>query len=174
MVRHPDTPEATLKVLDFGLARMGAAPFISLEKLNGTGNSIGGGTPDYMCPEQIRREEVDHRGDLYSVGVVLFKLLTGRLPFPVGATIPEILLAHLEMQPLSFAEAGAGAHVPDGVEEVVQSCLLKDPSQRPQSAREVAHALNRPSVANSLKTFQRFQWCCPTSNPNAGTSIPKN
>jgi serine/threonine-protein kinase len=141
MVVSPDTPHETLKVMDFGLARVGAGPFIALEKLTGTGHSIGSGTPDYMCPEQIRREEVDHRGDLYSVGVVLFQLLTGRLPFDAGPSVVEILLAHVEQQPLTFAQAGLTDSVPAGLEDVVQSCLRKYPSERPQSARELAQRL---------------------------------
>ncbi len=138
MVMHPCTPQETLKVLDFGLARMGAAPYIALEKLTGSGDSIGGGTPDYLCPEQIRREEVDHRGDLYSVGVLLFQMLSGRLPFDAGTDVADILLAHLDKPPLTFAAAGVGPLVTPDIEEVVQACLMKYPRERPQCARDLA------------------------------------
>jgi serine/threonine-protein kinase len=138
MVADAGRPTENVKVMDFGLARMGDGPYIPLEKLTGKSNNIGGGTPDYICPEQIRGDEVDHRGDLYSMGVLLFKVLTGRLPFEQYTDTPDILNAHLTEQPPSFAEVGAGGWVPPTVEAVVQSCLSKYPIERPQSARELA------------------------------------
>ena len=136
-----------VKVMDFGLARLGTGFFVPLEKLTGTGNSIGGGTPDYMCPEQIRGEGVDQRGDLYSVGVLLFKMLTGRLPYPEHDEIADILLAHVQKNPLRFSEVGV-QDVPASIEAVAQRCLCKYPNERPQSARELAdqfgQALGQP------------------------------
>src|SRR5438094_9910611 len=122
MVMDADRPHEKIKVMDFGLARMGGGYYIPLEKLTGSGRSIGGGTPDYMCPEQIRGDEVDHRGDLYSVGVVLFHLLTGRLPFGDVSGVTDILLAHADKAPPTFGEAAAGGLVPPAVEAVSQSC----------------------------------------------------
>src|SRR5262249_49924874 len=95
------------------------------------------GTPGYMCPEQIRGDKMDHRGDLYSVGVILYELLTGTLPFQ-GQSTMDILLAHVTDQPASFADAGAGDWVPPSIEAVVQACLAKEPGQRPASARDLA------------------------------------
>jgi eukaryotic-like serine/threonine-protein kinase len=139
MIVGAGSPQESLKVMDFGLARLGGGPqpYIALEKLTGTGQSIGGGTPDYVCPEQIRGESVDLRGDLYSVGVLLFLLLTGHLPFEHAASVGEILLCHLDQQPPSFAAVGAGDKVNHAVEEVVQACLAKFPVERPQTAREL-------------------------------------
>jgi serine/threonine-protein kinase len=132
------TPEETLKVMDFGMARAcGSGPYFALEKLVGTGDNIGGGTPDYICPEQIRSEEVDHRGDIYSVGVLLFFMLTGRLPFENAASVQEILTSHVDRKPPTFAEVGCVETVPHGVEGVVLACLAKFPVERPQSAREL-------------------------------------
>jgi len=136
MVVDPGTSSEQLKVMDFGLAQLGAGPYIPLEKLTGSGNSIGGGTPDYMCPEQIRGDAVDHRADLYSVGVVLFKMLTGRLPFGEFSVTADILLAHAEQPPPPFSAMNDRA-LP-AVEAVVRSCLAKFPCERPQSARELA------------------------------------
>jgi serine/threonine-protein kinase len=138
MVVEPDTAAEKLVVMDFGLARMGGGPYIALEKLTGSGNSIGGGTPDYMCPEQVRGDEVDHRGDLYSVGVVLFKLLTGQLPFGNVSDTADILLCHAEQTPPSFADVGTDRSVKPAVEAVVRCCLAKYPHERPQTARELA------------------------------------
>jgi serine/threonine-protein kinase len=137
MIMDANSPGERLKVMDFGLARASGGPYFALEKLTGSGNSIGGGTPDYVCPEQIRNEEVDLRGDLYSVGVLLFKLLTGRLPFQDATTVEEILKAHVEKTPPTFAQVGAANVVAARVEEAVQVCLAKYPRERPQTAREL-------------------------------------
>src|SRR5438552_3452996 len=133
MVVDPDTPYEIVKVMDFGLAKpLVHDPDLPFPLTNG---DFAVGTPGYMCPEQARGEEMDHRGDLYSVGVILFELLTGQLPF-AGKSTMDILLAHATEEPPSFAALGAGPHVPPAIERVVQSCLTKDPNQRPKHARE--------------------------------------
>src|SRR5262249_15012496 len=79
-----DTPSESLKVLDFGLARQtrdsSQGLYLPLEKFVGSRAHKAVGTPDYVCPEQFRGDEADARGDLYSVGVMLFELLTRRRP----------------------------------------------------------------------------------------------
>jgi serine/threonine-protein kinase len=89
-----------------------------------------------MCPEQARGEEMDGRGDLYSVGIILYELLTGKLPFAGQATM-DVLLAHATEPPPSFDDVG-GPGVPPAIEAVVMKCLAKDPNQRPRHARELA------------------------------------
>jgi len=135
MVVEPDTPYEKIKVMDFGLAKL-IEP-ASLQKIVNTGTEFAVGTPGYMCPEQIRGEPLDHRADLYSVGVILYELLTGRLPFEASSTM-DMLLAHATEEPPPFAEIGAGDWVPPAIEAVVQACLAKDPAQRPPSARDLA------------------------------------
>src|SRR5262249_24610266 len=82
MVVNPDTPKEQLKVMDFGLALMANALYIPKERLANPADFFSAsGTPDYICPEQVRGDEMDARGDLYSVGVILYELLTGRVPF---------------------------------------------------------------------------------------------
>jgi serine/threonine-protein kinase len=93
------------------------------------------GTPGYICPEQVRGEAMDHRGDLYSVGVMIFELLAGRLPF-LGANSMDVLLAHATENPPTFAELGVTT-VPKRVEEVVRALLEKEPDDRPQTAKEL-------------------------------------
>src|SRR5215468_4097437 len=78
MVVDPDTPYEKIKVMDFGLAKL-AAP-TPLPKVSDTCTEFAVGTPGYISPEQVRGEEMDQRGDLYSVGVILYELLTGRIP----------------------------------------------------------------------------------------------
>jgi serine/threonine-protein kinase len=136
MIVEPDTPRERVKVMDFGLAKLieTEAP---LRKVTDTNVDFAVGTPGYICPEQVRGEEMDHRGDLYSVGIMMYELLTGRLPF-TGPTSMDILLAHATEPPPTFAELGLAGWCPRDVEHLVQECLAKDPEDRPQSARELA------------------------------------
>src|SRR5438094_8973788 len=79
MVVDPDTPYEKIKVLDFGLAKL--ADTTNSMQITEDNTEFAIGTPGYMCPEQARGEEMDHRGDLYSIGVIVYEMLTGRLPF---------------------------------------------------------------------------------------------
>jgi serine/threonine protein kinase len=135
MVVDPDTPYEIVKVMDFGLAKL-------VDTATHKGNLVTGaefavGTPGYMCPEQARGEEMDQRGDLYSVGVILYELVSGRLPFSGGCTM-DVLLAHATEQPPWFAEMGVSGWVPPAIEEVIRACLAKAPADRPSCARELA------------------------------------
>jgi serine/threonine protein kinase len=134
MVVDPDTPYEKIKVMDFGLATL--VDPVSLKKLTNTNAEFAVGTPGYICPEQVRGDNMDHRGDLYSVGVILFELLCGKLPF-TGASSMEVLLAHANSEPPSFADMGAAEWVSPSIEAVVRACLAKDPSERPASARDL-------------------------------------
>jgi serine/threonine-protein kinase len=144
MVVDPDTPHELIKVMDFGLAKL-LGPEV---KAVVTNHEFAVGTPGYMCPEQARGEEMDHRGDLYSVGVILFELLTGQLPF-AGRSTMDILLAHATEEPPSFAALGVSGLVPAGIERVVQRCLAKEPDQRPSHARELSE-----QYCEALGTYQ--------------------
>src|SRR5207253_2508584 len=113
MIVDAGSPNEKLKVLDFGLARSETSgPYFALGKLSGSGASIGGGTPDYVSPEQVRGDEIDHRSDLYSVGVMLFRMLTGRLPFEHVQGVEAILRAHTDLGPPTFAEVGVTSVCP--------------------------------------------------------------
>src|SRR6476659_5717734 len=103
MVVEPDTPRERIKVMDFGLAKLIESE--AVRKVTDTNVDFAVGTPGYICPEQVRGEEMDHRGDLYSVGVMMYELLTGRLPF-TGPNSMDILLAHATEYPPTFTELG--------------------------------------------------------------------
>jgi serine/threonine-protein kinase len=135
MIIDPDTPHERIKVMDFGLAKLVDTEV--LRKVTDTNVDFAVGTPGYICPEQVRGEEMDHRGDLYSVGVMMYELLTGRLPFN-GPSSMDILLAHATEYAASFAELGLAGWVPREVEALVFECLAKDPEERPQAARELS------------------------------------
>jgi serine/threonine-protein kinase len=90
-----------------------------------------------MCPEQVRGEDMDQRGDLYGVGVILYELLTGRTPF-AGRCSMDALMAHATEQPPSFEEIGCCGYVSPAIESVIMSCLAKNPADRPWNARELS------------------------------------
>jgi tRNA A-37 threonylcarbamoyl transferase component Bud32 len=136
MVVDADSPYEKIKVMDFGLAKLIDASRRPGPRSHVTNVDFAVGTPGYISPEQVRGDEMGPRSDLYSVGVILFELLTGRLPF-TGAETMDILLAHATQPPPSFAEIGASVWVPPAIEAVVQRCLAKDPADRPASAREL-------------------------------------
>jgi serine/threonine protein kinase len=144
MIVDADTPREKVKVMDFGLAR--DVDPSALKKITDANVDFAVGTPAYICPEQVRGEEMDHRGDLYSVGVLAYELLTGRLPFP-GPNPYDMMLAHATELPPTFETLGVTEWVPADVERVVMRCLAKDPADRPQSAQELATEYERAVAA---------------------------
>jgi serine/threonine-protein kinase len=117
---------------DFGIAKAAA----EAERLTQTGMSIG--TPEYMSPEQARGEEVDHRSDVYALGIVVYQMLTGKVPFQ--ATTPLAVLykqIHEPPPPLSSARLG----LPRALDRVLARALAKEPDQRYGSAGAFAEAL---------------------------------
>ena len=139
MVIDPDTPKERIKVMDFGLAKL--IDNTEARRVTDTSVDFAVGTPAYICPEQVRGEAMDHRGDLYSVGIMTYELLTGRVPFK-GNSGMDVLLAHATEDPPRFSEIGAAGWVPPGIEAALRKCLAKSPDDRQQSAREFAEELN--------------------------------
>jgi eukaryotic-like serine/threonine-protein kinase len=136
MVVDPDGDGESLRVMDLGLAALTDQPYIPLALLRG-GQATGlVGTRAYICPEQIRGDDMDERGDLYSIGVVLFEMLTGQLPFAANDQI-ALLEAHLESPPPHFRDLHIH-DVPPRVEDLVHRLLAKYPNERPQNGYELA------------------------------------
>ncbi|HEY6784195.1 MAG TPA: protein kinase [Gemmatimonadales bacterium] len=119
-------PEGVLKVMDFGVARLARG---ATARHTQAGLIVG--TPAYMSPEQLTGEEVDARSDLYSAGVVLFELLTGRLPLD-GATVMALFAKVLSEDAPRPSSLVAG--VPPGLDELVAQLLAKRPEDRIESA----------------------------------------
>jgi beta-lactam-binding protein with PASTA domain/predicted Ser/Thr protein kinase len=124
--------DGRLKVTDFGIARSGAS------QMTEVGSIIG--TAQYLSPEQARGSPVDQTSDLYSVGVVLYELLTGQVPF-TGDTPLEIAMKHLSEVPKPPSELRPG--VPHDLDLVVLRALAKDQSDRYQTAEEMDADLER-------------------------------
>ena len=101
---------------------------------------MGIGTAEYMSPEQARGEPVDHRADVYALGIVLFQALTGQVPFSSDNHITTAMMQVHEAPP---APRSLNPTIPQAMEAVILKALAKDPAKRFQSAAEFAHALSR-------------------------------
>jgi serine/threonine protein kinase len=169
MIQRPGTVDETLKVMDFGFAGFATRPFLQPKELTGKGSVQALGTPSYVSPEMIRGDTVDTRSDLYSVGVILFEMLTGRLPFPYPE-VPQVLAAHVRQQPPRFAQLGV-TEVPPEIEQVVQLALCKYPNERPQSARELADLYSQAIGWNIWELTKPSGWQdTPVTAPAPGDS----
>jgi beta-lactam-binding protein with PASTA domain/predicted Ser/Thr protein kinase len=129
--------DGRLKVTDFGIARSGAS------QMTEVGSIIG--TAQYLSPEQARGAPVDQRSDVYSVGIVLYEMLTGKVPF-TGDTPLEIAMKHLSEVPVPPSEVRS--EVPEDLDLIVVRALAKDPADRYQTAEEMDADLAR--VARGL------------------------
>jgi serine/threonine-protein kinase len=141
------TAEGGVKIMDFGIARV-----LGAEQKTVDGRLMG--TPAYMSPEQVLGEEVDGRADLYSVGVLLYRLLAGALPFKADSAL-AMLQRQIRDEPISLHLQRP--ELPEWCEQIVRRALMKSPADRFQSAEEFREALadaNGPlQPAEIAKTF---------------------
>jgi eukaryotic-like serine/threonine-protein kinase len=168
------TRDGHVKLLDFGIAKLveaaqGATPHGLMDE---TASPSGGptlsgivlGSAGYMSPEQTRGETVDARTDIFSLGAVLYELISGRRAFPTGRVESSYAILHAEPEPLP-------SKLPPQVAQVVQRCLEKDPTRRFQSARDLAFnlellrtptgtppALGTLGLAVQIQRWRRWLW----------------
>ncbi len=134
LVRHGDENDF-VKVLDFGLVKdLGD----NGEDLTQTGLFMG--SPKYMSPEQIRGEKVDGRADIYALGVILYEMLTGKVPFDRPNSV-NILMAHVHEAPPPIAQTNPAVSVSPAVEQLVMKAMAKQPADRFASMDEMLVAL---------------------------------
>lgn len=126
------TPDGVAKVMDFGIAKVQGG-----KTLTESGALVG--TVYYMSPEQVRGEKVDARSDIYSFGIILFELLTGRVPFKEDSDF-SIMIHHVQTPPPPPTQFLP--EIPTALEDIVLRCLAKDPAARFQSAQEIIAAMD--------------------------------
>ncbi len=125
------TESGTLKVMDFGIARV-----LGTARMTKQGNIVG--TIEYMSPEQVRGQETDARSDIYSLGILLYEMLTGRVPF---ASDSEYDLMKMQIEDAPAPPRVFAADIPQAIEQAIMRSLAKKPDARFQSAAEFRNML---------------------------------
>jgi serine/threonine-protein kinase len=124
-------------VMDFGLAKERKAGG-ELEKLTATGIILG--TPEFMSPEQLRGKPLDPRTDIYSLSLMMYEMLTGKLPFE-GRTQQEMMIARLRNDPIPLRQRRPGMEFPEGVEKVLNKAMARNADDRYATTLEFAAEL---------------------------------
>ena len=136
LARSRDGADA-VKVVDFGLAKAVGGEGGG-QKVTRTGLVVG--TPEFMSPEQLSGDQLDGRSDVYSLGLVLFNMLTGTLPFPADS-VQEAMIKRLTDEPAELIEVRPDLHFPPGLQQTLDTALARNPVNRYQSAAKFAHDL---------------------------------
>jgi eukaryotic-like serine/threonine-protein kinase len=163
-----------VKVLDFGLAKLTETNLPVMDsqaatlQRNSTDSGVVMGTPRYMSPEQIRGEKVDARTDIFSLGVMLYEMITGRAPF-TGATASDCLAAILKDDPPELTELNS--KVTPQLGRLAQRCLEKQPELRFHSAHDLGYALEALSASSGARLEAAA--AAPTVTKNVGASSVK-
>ncbi len=147
LTEHGDEKDF-VKVLDFGLVK--AVGDNKGEDLTQTGLFMG--SPKYMAPEQIRGDRVDARTDIYALGVIMYEMLTGKVPFDRPNSV-NILMAHVNEEVPPMRVTLPSIQISQALEETVLRCMSKDPDQRLSSMDEVLGALKRSAGGALTATF---------------------
>ena len=164
MVEHRRDQPDFVKVLDFGIAKILDSDMPGL-----TRNDVVCGTPQYMAPEQATGLQLDARCDLYAIGVILYQMATGHLPFD-GQNSMEVLTKHVNEPPVPPRQRQPDAPISEAMEALILRALEKDPALRPQTAEEFRLLLlevprHKPAVA-MLNPRDAL------ATPSHGTTLP--
>jgi serine/threonine protein kinase len=152
------------QLTDFGIAKA----LYETTQLTRTGTSIG--TPDYMAPEQIQGQVVDGRTDLYALGIVLYEMLCGQVPFR-GSTPVAVLYKQVNEMPPPLRSLGI--EVPAWLEGVLDKAVAKRPQDRFQRGREFAQALHQQSVRTAGGEAPGSRWVPPPREERRTATPPK-
>jgi serine/threonine protein kinase len=148
-----DEEKDFVKVVDFGVAKLMNTNTEGGQRLTQAGEVCG--SPVYMSPEQCMGQELDARSDIYSMGIVVYETLTGKLPI-LGKSMVETMSRHVSEVPPSFNAVRPDLYIPARLEQVVFKALAKDPNDRHQSMDEMRQelelAIPRPGSSQVLRT----------------------
>lgn len=152
--------DGRVQVMDFGLAKLRGASRLTKE-----GSTVG--TAGYMSPEQVQGQETDHRSDIFSLGVLLYEMLTGQPPFKgVHETAISYEIVNVDSPPMSSLRP----EIPPELDAIVLDCLEKDPKERTQAASQVALELKRYRRESSRQRASRITAARPVARPQEGTT----
>ncbi|ARV60321.1 serine/threonine protein kinase [Nostocales cyanobacterium HT-58-2] len=152
-----------VKVLDFGIAK--------LLQSNSNQTNYYLGTLVYSSPEQMEGKKLDHRADIYSLGVMMYEMLTGKIPLVASThSFGAWYKVHHQQQPRSFAEVAPDLQIPKKVENLVMSCLAKTPSSRPQNTEEIIKVL--ASLEQRYGTSKTLPLVLPSGNIDEDKTKP--
>jgi serine/threonine-protein kinase len=167
----------TVKVVDFGIAKAVGGDEAG-QKVTKTGLVVG--TPEFMSPEQLSGDKLDGRSDLYSLALVLYRMLSGKLPFE-ATTVQETMIKRLTDEPIALAEARPDLSFPAGLQPVIDTALARTPAERYQSvakfAADVAAVTGRPPARSVPTTDEKTQLIdaavgTPTTRISAKQRVP--
>lgn len=145
-ITHNSSLGELAKILDFGIADF-------FQYTNRSDEQQAMGTLAYSSAEQLQGKQLDPRADIYSLGVTMFEVLTGQLPIaPARDTVPEWIAAHSHQPPKRVADVAPHLKIPDALEALIQSCLAKDVSRRPQTIQDVHDELKKIGASVSAGT----------------------
>jgi serine/threonine-protein kinase len=151
-----------VKILDFGIAKVMRGDGSQAPQLTATGQTLG--TLEYMSPEQLMGKELDGRSDIYTVGVLVYEMITGRLPFPDAKGPAALITAQLREVPPAPSAVNPAGQIPPVVDQIIFKMLAKDKAQRYANVEEL-----RVAVADAL---QNAQWTGPAAQPSAPIVAP--
>jgi serine/threonine protein kinase/Flp pilus assembly protein TadD len=142
--------EGNARIMDFGIAHT-----TKTERITDPGIIIG--TPEYMSPEQVEAREIDQRSDIYSFGIILYEMLTGKVPFE-GETPISVAVKHLTASPLQPIELNRG--IPENINRAVMKCMEKDRTRRYQSSKEVLSEITKieKEILAKEKVAPKMKW----------------
>ena len=150
--------DGRVQIMDFGLAKLRGASRLTKE-----GSTVG--TAGYMSPEQVQGQETDHRSDIFSLGVLLYEMLTGQPPFKgVHETAITYEIVNVDSPPMSAIKP----EIPPELDAIVLECLEKDPKERTQSASQIAVDLKRYRRESSRSRASRITAARPMQSGFAG------
>ncbi len=133
------------RIMDFGIARSR-----ELKGMTENGSTIG--TPEYMSPEQVEGEDIDHRSDIYSMGVILYEMVTGRTPFE-GKTPMSVAMKHVTEKPKE--PRGLNIQISEDLSRVIMKCMEKAKARRYQSALDLLYALKE--IERGIPAIERVK-----------------
>jgi serine/threonine-protein kinase len=172
LVDHADEADF-VKVLDFGLVKNVEG---NAEELTQAGLFMG--SPKYMSPEQIRGDRIDARTDIYSLGIVLYEMVTGKVPFDRANSV-NTLMAHVNEAPPALRDINPHCRISPVLEEIIFKCIAKNPAERFSSMDELLAVLKKSgpgALSGTLMASSTGQFSAvnPTSEPSSPLSSPSN